>query len=474
LSKGPHGGARPANARPALRREETLLPPGPKLPRVVQTAAFLIDPVRWVSACRRRYGDDAVTFSTLFDPRFVIVFEPELIKLLFRGPPDQLRAGEANAVLGPILGENSVLLADGDEHLRQRKLMLPPFHGQRMRAYEGVIEEATDRVIDGWPAGEPFELLPSMQALTLEVIIRAVFGVEEEDRRGDLARLLRDMLQPVAHRLGILVMALSGGRRGMSRAQRRLAERRALVDEAIYAEIARRREAPDLDEREDILSMLLGARDEQGRPMSDAELRDELVTLLVAGHETTATGLAWTFELVLRHPDVRRRLEEDGEGEYLDAVVKEALRARPVISGIGRKVRGRPFELGRWTVPPGIEINPSIAGVHRRADRYPSPESFRPERFLGDESPDGFSWIPFGGGTRRCLGASFALFEMKTVVSRVLERTSLEPVGRPDTGVRRGITFVPRNGVRVRQTSERLRSRKVASMPATSRTASPR
>jgi len=451
---------------------EALLPPGPRLPRAVQTAAFLIDPVRWVSSCRRRYGDDAVTFSTLFDPCFVIVFEPDLIKLLFRGSPDQLRAGEANAVLGPVLGENSVLLADGEEHLRQRKLMLPPFHGQRMRAYEGVIVEATDRVIDGWQDREPFELLPGMQALTLEVIIRAVFGVEEEDRRAELARRLREMLKPAANRLGlILMLLLSGGRRGMGRAQRRLAEQRASVDEAIYAEIARRREAPDLAERDDILSMLLGARDEQGRPMTDAELRDELVTLLVAGHETTATGLAWTFELLLRNPEARERASDEA---YLEAAIKEALRARPVISGIGRKVRGEPFQLGRWTVPPGIEINPSIAGVHRRADRYPSPESFRPERFLGDDAPDGFTWIPFGGGTRRCLGASFALFEMKTVVRRVLERTSLEPVGEPEVGVRRGITFVPRNGVRVRQTSERLRSRNVASMPTTSSAASPR
>jgi cytochrome P450 len=450
---------------------EAMLPPGPKLPRVVQTAAFLIDPVRWISACRRRYGDDAVTFSTLFDPRFVIVFEPDLIKLLFRGPPDQLRAGEANELLGPILGENSVLLADGAEHLRQRKLMLPPFHGRRMQAYESVIEEATDRVIGSWPTGEPFELLPGMQALTLEVIMRAVFGVEEEDRREDLAVLLRDMLQPVANRLGILVMALSGGRRGMTRAQRRLAERRARVDEAIYAEIARRREAPDLAERDDILSMLLLARDENGEPMSDAELRDELVTLLVAGHETTATGLAWTFELLLRHPEARERASDE---RYLEATIKEALRARPVISGIGRKVRGEPFQLGRWTVPPGIEINPSIAGVHRRADRYPEPEAFRPERFLGEDSPDGFTWIPFGGGTRRCLGASFALFEMKTVVSRVLERTSLEPVGSPEVGVRRGITFVPGKGVRVRQTLDKVRSTKVTSMPATSSAASPR
>ena len=338
-----------------------------------------------------------------------------------------------------------------------------------------MIEEATDSVIDGWPAERPFELLPGMQALTLEVIMRAVFGVEDEDRREDLARLLREMLKPAANRMGIMLMLLlSGGRRGMGRAQRRLAQQRALVDEAIYAEIARRREAPDLDEREDILSMLLGARDEDGNPMSDAELRDELVTLLVAGHETTATGLAWTFELVLRRPDVRERLADDPDGTYLEAVVKEALRARPVISGIGRKVRGEPFQLGRWTVPPGIEINPSIAGVHRRADRYPEPESFRPERFLGEDAPDGFTWIPFGGGTRRCLGASFAMFEMKTVVSRVLERTSLEPVGKPATGVRRGITFVPSGGVKVRQTSEKSRSRNVASMPTASSAASPR
>ena len=453
---------------------EALLPPGPKLPRAVQTAGFLLDPVRWISACRRRYGDDAVTFSTLFDPCFVIVFEPELIKQVFLGSPEQLRAGEANALLGPVLGESSVLLADGAEHLRQRKLMLPPFHGRRMRAYEAVIEQATDRAIDSWPRDEPFELLPSMQALTLEVMMRAVFGVEDEDRREGLARLLREMIEPVATRLGILVMALSGGRRGQGRAQRRLEAKRALVDEAIYAEIARRRAVTDLDEREDILSMLLGAHDEDGRPMTDAELRDELVTLLVAGHETTATGLAWTFELVLRHPAVMERLATDPGGTYLDAVVKEALRARPVISGIGRVVRGESFRLGPWTVPPGMEINPSIAGVHRRADRYPSPGNFRPERFLGDDSPDGYTYIPFGGGTRRCLGASFALFEMKSVVARVLERTSLEPVGRPETGVRRGITFAPRRGVRVRQTSERLRSRKVASMPTASSAASPR
>jgi cytochrome P450 len=443
----------------------------------VQTAGFLFDPVRFVSACQRRYNHDAVTFSTLFDRCFVVVFDPELVKQLFRGPPDQLRAGEANSLLAPVLGERSVLLADGAEHLRQRKLMLPPFHGERMRAYARLVCEAADREIDRWPASETFSLLPSMQALTLEVIMRAVFGVEEDRRRLELSRLVREMIEPVSNRLGVLLMLLSGGRFGLGARQRRFEERRARVDAAIYAEIARRRGVADLEAREDILSMLLLARDDEGRPLSDAELRDQLVTLLVAGHETTATGLAWSFDLLLHNPGALARLRaslDRGEEDYLDAVTKEALRARPVIPGVGRVVRGDPFELGSYVVPAGIEINPSIAGVHRRAASYPEPGDFRPERFLGAGAPDTYTWIPFGGGTRRCLGASFALFEMRTVIRRVLERTSLEAVGDPETAVRRSITSVPRHGARVRQTSERLRSRNVASIPTASSAASPR
>jgi cytochrome P450 len=223
----------------------------------------------------------------------------------------------------------------------------------------------------------------------------------------------------------------------------------------IHEEIALRRAEPDLEQREDVLSMLLLARDEAGEPMSDAELRDELVTLLVAGHETTATGLAWAVELLLRNRRVLERARAaatEGDDAYLDALVKETLRIRPVISGIGRVVREEPHTIGAYVIPPGIELNPSIAGVHRRADRYPEPGAFRPERFLGPGAPDTYSWLPFGGGTRRCLGASFATFEMRVVIRRVLERTALEPVGKPAKGVRRGITFVPSQGVRVRQT----------------------
>jgi cytochrome P450 len=431
-------------------------PPGPPLPRVVQTLGFIFAPARFLDACRRRYGD-VVTFGTLFDPRFVMVFEPEDVKQVFRGPADQLHAGEANAVLGPVVGACSVLLLDGAEHLRQRRLMLPSFHGERMRAYEEVMIAAADRAIDGWPIGQVFSLLPAMRSLTLEVIVRAVFGVEEGPRERELKRRLRTMLDPVGTRLGVAMMVLTGGRVGFGGRMRQFEQRRRAVDELIYAEIARRREAPDLDQREDVFSMLVLARDEAGRPMSDQELRDELVTMLVAGHETTATGLAWAFELLLRNPRVLERLRaalSDGDDAYLGAVVKEALRVRPVVSGIGRVVREEPYEVGGYLIPPGVEINPSIAVIHRRPDRYPQPGEFRPERFLGPDPPDTYTWLPFGGGVRRCIGASFATFEMKVVIRRVLERAQLRAVGRrPEKAVRKGVTFVPKRGARAIQTA---------------------
>jgi cytochrome P450 len=432
----------------------TRTPPGPRLPRALQTLGFLVAPPRFIEACHRRYGD-VVSFSTLFDSSFVMVFEPELVKRVFQAPPDQLRAGEANAVLGPVVGDRSVLLLDGGEHIRHRRLMLPAFHGQRMRTYQSVMEAAADRAIDSWPVDREFTLLPQMQALTLDVIMTAVFGVAEGARREELKRRVRALLDPVSRRVGLLIV-LSGRRMGESGAIQRFEERRRALDELIFDEIARRRDAPDLEEREDVFSTLLLARDEDGEPMTDRELRDELVTLLVAGHETTATGLAWALDLVLHDPRVIARLRQtlaDGDESYLDAVVKEALRVRPVISGVGRVVRGEPFELDGYVLAPGVEINPSIAVIHRRADRYPEPRRFVPERFLGEDPPDTYTWIPFGGGSRRCLGASFALFEMRVVIRRVLERASLEPVRRrPDRAERRGVTVVPKRGVQVTQT----------------------
>jgi cytochrome P450 family 135 len=449
----------------ALRSEPApALPPGPRLPRVVQTLAFIFAGVRFLEACRRRYGD-VVTFGTLFDAKFVMVFDPGLVKQVFQGSNAQLHAGEANALLGPILGERSVLLLDEGEHLRHRRLMLPSFHGQRLQVFEQVMRDAADSEIESWPVGEPFPLLPTMQSLTLRVIMRAVFGFEEGPAEDELRNRLREMIEPVARPRGLLLMTMLGrlGRANRGEAARFEARRRA-VDELLFAEIARRRAAPDLEQRTDVFSALLLAEDEDGEHqaggagrgrLSDREVRDELVTLLLAGHETTATGLAWTFDLLLHSPAVLARATEgagavDGEVEYLDAVVKESLRMRPVIPGVGRVVRGEPFALNGWMIPPGIEINPSIRVLHRRGDLYPEPRAFRPERFLGRDAPDTYTWIPFGGGTRRCLGASFALMEMRVVLGRVLERASLRAASAElDETAFRGITLAPKEGVRV-------------------------
>jgi cytochrome P450 len=428
-------------------RRTLVLPPGPRLPRTIQTAAFIAGGVRFLELCRRRYGD-VVTMRTLFDSPFVMVFDPALVKELFQGSNEQLHAGEANALLGPVLGERSVLLLDGSEHLRHRRLMLPPFHGQRMRAYVEVMREAADLEIDRWPVGEPFALLPSMQALTLRVIIHAVFGYEPGAAADELRRRLRAMVEPVARPRGLLLLQMLGRVGAERRALTSFEMQRRAVDEILYAEIASRRAEPDLDQRTDVFSGLLLAEDENGERLSDREVRDELVTLLLAGHETTATGLAWTFDLLLHSPGVHKRAAE-GDDDYLDAVVKESLRLRPVIPGVGRVVRGEPFRLNGWAIPPGVEINPSIRVIHRRGDLYPDPGAFRPERFLGAGAPDTYTWIPFGGGTRRCLGASFALTEMRVVLKRVLERCALRAADpKLEKVVFRGITLAPHNGVR--------------------------
>jgi cytochrome P450 len=444
---------------------------------VLQTLGFAFGGVRYLEACRRRFGD-MVFMRTLFDSGFVMIFDPALVKQVFQGPHEQLNAGEANSLLGPVLGERSVLLLDGAEHLRHRRLMLPQFHGRRMQDYVDAMREAADLEIDSWPVGEPFTLLPRMQAITLRVIIRAVFGYEAGPAADELSRRLRAMIDPVARPRGLALLSLLERVGGGRRATARFEVQRAAVDELIYAEIERRRALTDLSERTDVFSALLLAVDEDGARLSDREVRDELMTLLLAGHETTATGLAWTFDLLLHAPGVLTSAREaavgagareaatdagardgsadadegdgDGGGAYLDAVVKEALRIRPVIPAVGRVVRGAPFPLGAYEIPPGMEINPSIRVIHRRGDLYPQPFEFSPERFLGPDAPDTYTWIPFGGGTRRCLGASFALMEMRIVLARVLERASLRAVDPElDEIDFRGITLAPKRGVRV-------------------------
>jgi cytochrome P450 len=406
----------------------------------------------WIQACRRRYGD-VVWFSTLFDPGFVMVYSPADVERIFKAPPDRLRAGEANAPLATILGERSVLVLDGADHIRHRKLMLPPFHGQRLLAHEDAMAAAADRAIDAWPVGTKLSLLHEMYRLTLEIVGRVVLGIDDGTRRREIERSVRAVLDPMGLSLWTMLKLMTG-RGSTDDVVRESSRRRRAMDELILAEIRRRREAGDWDERDDSLSLLLAARDEDGNGLTDQELRDEVVTLLVAGHETTAAGLAWTFDLLLRRPREltrARRAAESGDTAFLDAVVKESLRIRPVVPGFGRVVRGEPFEVGGYSIPVGTEINPSVRAVHRREDVYPRPREFRPERFLEPDPPDTYSWVPFGGGTRRCLGANFALLEMRVVLSRVLLRCELEPVGRRERVVRRGVTMIPKRGVRARQ-----------------------
>jgi cytochrome P450 len=413
---------------------------------------WIARPIPFLTSVSRRYGD----FFTL---RFVVgpivfVADPLVIKQVFRGDPDVFHAGEANATpLEPLMGRNSVLLLDGPEHMRQRKLMLPSFHGERMQRYGDLMREIAEREIGRWPVGEPFGLRPRTQAITLEIIMRAVFGIEDAERLARLGERLAAMLDIGMQSRALAAIAIPPVRRTIGRRLwNRFLRLRAAADAEIYDEIARRRQTRDIEERDDVLSILLQAHDEEGRPMTDAELRDELMTLLVAGHETTATTLAWAFELLLRDPAALERLtaevEAGDDGEYLDAVIKEALRIRPVVPGVVR-VLTAPVELNGFELPAGVRVAPNIYLTHRRPDVYPEPERFRPERFL-DGGPDTYSWIPFGGGIRRCLGASFALYELSIVIPAILRGVRLRAADpAPERIRRRAITFVPEHDARV-------------------------
>jgi len=427
---------------------EPALPPGPRLPRPAQTLGWVTRPGPFLARARRRYGD---TFSVKIaqEGNWVMLTDPDDVQQVFTGDPRLLHAGAANVILLPLLGHHSVLLLDGERHMAQRKLLLPPFHGKRMRGYEDLMKGVAQQELERWPRGEPFPLWPRMQAVTLEVIIRAVFGVRGEDRLERMRTRLREALEITTDMRSFLAVAALGPQRvsRMRFFQRELDP----VNEVLLDEIRDRRGSGDLDQRDDILSMLLTASHEDGSPMSDQELRDELMTLLVAGHETTATALAWAMERLVRHPDMLRRLAEEaeaGEDEYADAVVKETLRLRPVIPLVVRELQ-EPMEFGGHLLPAGARVTPCILLMHRREDIYPEANRFRPERFL--EQPAGtYTWIPFGGGVRRCLGASFAMFEMKTVLQAVATQLSLSPA-RPEAERirRRAITLTPSAGAQV-------------------------
>jgi cytochrome P450 len=423
------------------------LPPGPDWSLARSTLRWWRRPLETLEECRDRYGG-MFTYRLAHEGTWVFISDPKAIKQVFTGDPRLLHAGEANIVLLPVLGEHSVLLLDEPDHMTQRKLMLPPFHGKRMQAYREVMARAATDEIDRWPTDRPVRMRPRMQAVTLEVILRTVFGVEEGERLTDLRDELRTALGVLSDRRRAMFLVLLGPKRIRSYPPfRRMMEG---VDRLLYPVIEARRAAPDLAESDDILSMLLQARHEDGRPMSDRELRDELMTLLVAGHETTATALSWAIELLARHPEALARLEDEvaaGNDEYLDAVIKETLRLRPVIALVLRKLV-EPMEIGGRLLPAGVSVAPSIYLVHRNPEIYPEPERFRPERFL--EQPAGtYTWIPFGGGVRRCLGGAFAEFEMAVVLQELVARRRIRPVGKREHSVRSTITNVPSRGAEV-------------------------
>ncbi len=424
------------------------LPPGPAQPPLVQTMRWLVRPLEFLDACQRRHGDAFSLTFLGFQTPMVMLSDPAAIRALYTTRHD-LPPGRTVA-LGPIMGPRSVLLLEGHDHLARRKAMLPPFHGERMRAYEPVMAEIVEREIDTWPRDRPFALHPHMQSVTLEVIMRAVFGVEDPERRERLRALLPDLLGATASpRLQLRVLLAQ--RFGRGNPLEELGRLMAEVDAVLYEEIADRRADPAVAERDDILSLLTAARFEDGGAMSDSELRDQLMTLLLAGHETTATALAWTFDLLLHDEPRLARLREElasGEETYLRAVISEALRLRPVIPLAGRRLSA-PLPVNGYELPAGTDVTPAIWLIHTRADLYPEPYAFRPERFLEDP-PDTYSWIPFGGGVRRCLGAAFAEFEMRVVLATVLRTSDIRPASRRRERIaRRNVTLAPRRGTRV-------------------------
>lgn len=425
---------------------QTALPPGPRRPAFLQTLEWITAPERFMRRCTQRYGS---AFTVRLGPRSDVVFltEPDAVKAVFQGSPQDMNMGDINGLFRRVLGRKSLLVIDGDEHLQQRKLLLPPFHGERVVQHTAAMLAAAEEDVASWPVGAPFALQPRMQSMTLNVILGAVFGLQPGPRRDELRVLLARLLElntTLATTLPQLRHEL-GGRSPWGKLMRCTNE----VDRALYAEIARRREQSDRPG--DVLSLLLNAEDEGGEPMTDRELRDQLLTMLVAGHETTATALAWAFERLLRYPAVVTRLRADlarGETSYLDAAIKESLRLRPVVPITARKLTA-PFSLGDRTYPAGTVLMPCIFLLHRKPDLYEAPEEFRPERFL-DQTPAPYTWIPFGGGVRRCLGAGFALAEMRAVMQVVLSRVELRPARRRDERiVRRAFTLSPSEGARV-------------------------
>ena len=381
---------------------------------------WIARPGAFLRRCAARYGEPFTLRTHWADQPVVLVSHPDDVRRVFTGDPEVLRGGGSGSILEPFAGPHSILLLDGEEHLTQRRRMLPPFHGERMRAWRDVVAQLARDELATWPRDRPIRTHARMQDLTLEVMLRVVFGSTEPRLRAAITSALQ--LTRSAPRL--VAMSL-GARRGFERAIER-------VDAVLY----------------DVIETASGGLLDELKAASDSprEVRDQLVTLLAAGHETTATALAWAFERLARHPEVVGRL---GDRAYRDATVREVLRVRPVLS-IAPRTLAAPFDVAGWTLPAGVQVAPCIYLTHRRPDVWGDPLVFRPERFLTAERPSGYAWIPFGGGTRRCIGAAFALMEMEAVLDEAARAGWLEPVGPPERVRRRAVTLSPARGGEIR------------------------
>jgi cytochrome P450 len=419
------------------------LPAGPATPALLQLAEYWLRPLPLLERCHRRYGD-VFTLRLGFLGTTVVLAAPADIRRVYTAPPGVLLGGAANTLLEPLMGRNSLILLDGAAYNRQRKLLAPPLGAERMALYTDAVKDATDAVIDGWRDGEPLSLLEAAEAVTLDVILRTVFGVTSHPSLGEaLRRLLRTsssyavLFFPGDHG----ALSPGGWLRGRVRA----------ADQLIYHEIARRRRSGERGV--DVLSLLIDAADDEGAPLTNEEIRDELVTLLTGGYETTAATIAWTASLLIDHPEVEARvrteLEESPDGGgYLEAVIRESLRLRPIFNLSIRQL-AEPFEIAGHVLPAGVIVAPCMYLAQRRPELWPEPERFRPERFL-DGRPEPPAWFPFGGGHRRCIGMALAMHETRTFLATLVSRTRLERVGPPVRPVRKNIILVPSGGARIR------------------------
>jgi cytochrome P450 len=456
LVPGLLGEASPSPAGPIEATEAAALPEPPvvQLPRLAQMLRFNQRQIEYVFGARRRLGE-TFQLHTLLPENFVITSHPDHVRSLFTAKPEQAPSLTGESPLRPILGSGSVLTAVGPRHMRQRKLLLPPFHGEAIERYTEMIAAATEREIDSWPLDRPFALAPRMQAITLDVIMAGVFGIEGRPQRGTpehrmratVKHLVATSTSPLAQ-IGELMNIGREEAVGLTKIGV------GVLDRPTYAVIEARRRDAQLEERRDILSLLLQAHTEEGEALDDKEVRDELLTLVLAGHETTANSLSWTWERLVRNPAAHEALREavrSGEGaeEQIEATITETMRARPVVPIIGRRVMV-PWQLGPYAVPADTPVGMSILLVHHREDLYPEPFEFRPERWLGGRKPGTYEWIPFGGGIRRCLGAALAMAEMRVVLEATARRLDLEAADpQPERALHRNVTMIPSRGGRV-------------------------